>query len=112
MEIPPGLVYIFGALPRQLAPSIFTYLALSWARFYDAFCVDIPSWIIVAISLLASPALYFGRSAYTNWKNARSAAAAGADLPPFVEQSTFATIKELKHMVEEGYPGTSYLTAI
>ncbi|KAF4616028.1 hypothetical protein D9613_011378 [Agrocybe pediades] len=104
MEIPPGLVFLARPLPRHLVLFLFVYTTLNWAQSLKVCGVDLPNFIIIIVSSLAGLFLSLISNAFTRWNNYRKAASLGAELPPMVEQSFLTTVKELKHMVEEGYP--------
>ncbi|KAF9547694.1 cytochrome P450 monooxygenase pc-2 [Agrocybe pediades] len=104
MEIPPGLVYLSKRLPSYAILSTFVYLALHWARNSNVFGFGLPSWVEIVISILARPVFLAWKSVYRGYKDSWTAATLGAEIPPYVGQSIYTTLREWQRMVEKGYP--------
>ncbi|PPQ86763.1 hypothetical protein CVT25_012408 [Psilocybe cyanescens] len=104
MELPPGLVYIFGHLPRVLISSTSTYIGLYILQDRQVL-PNLPSWAPIVVAILAWPIIFIAHRYNTLWANKRAAAANGATIAPFVNKSPLAIISEVVETIRNGYPG-------
>ncbi|KAJ6544205.1 cytochrome P450 monooxygenase pc-2 [Mycena capillaripes] len=107
MEIPPGLVYIAYDLPATLVPCAltFTFLTVALPQFDVA---PLPLWQRVLAAVIAQPVGVVLSHFYEEYKQARAAAAFGAEQIPVVYSKLPAGISTNRAMAQSfrtGYPG-------
>lgn len=104
MELPPGLVYIFGHIPRVFIYSVATYTGLYILQ--DRQIIpNLPSGATILAAILARPIIFVAHRYISLWENRRAAAANGAIIAPFVNKSPLAIIAEVVEAIRDGYPG-------
>ncbi|KAF8905810.1 hypothetical protein CPB84DRAFT_566698 [Gymnopilus junonius] len=107
MHASPGLRYLFQSFPYFVLPSGVVYLSLK--LFQQQTGLNIPSWLVVSLTLLAKPLLLVLASSLTPGKTQRAAAASNAVLAPSVSEGPLAAISLLVKSIENGYPGDAFL---
>jgi len=108
MALSPGLKFVVGLLPTFLIPSALVYASLTVSK--NQFGVNIPSWIVAILTIIARPVLFLAGMRYKRWADQRAAAAHGAVLPTDVPISPWKVIAESEASIESGYPRTSVLS--
>ena len=112
MKVPPGPVYLTKNVHFFLLPAITVYLALKVGK--ECLNLSIPTWIVVATTLLARPALTFARIWCTDFKNKMEAASLSAVLVPHVPESFFTVAKKAVRGLDDfpGLPTSSKLCSL
>lgn len=75
-------------------------------------CIELPSFIIILVAVLAAPLFYVLRIFLRNWRIRRAAARLGAVLPPRWDGQSFANLDLLQQILSRiatGYPGAHCL---
>ena len=106
-RLSPGQKYVLDLLPTFLIPSVLVYASLTVSK--NQFDVDIPSWIVAILTIIARPVLFLAEMRYKRWADHRAAAAHGAVLPTDVPLSPWKIIAGIEASIESGYPSTSVL---
>ncbi|KAI0663220.1 cytochrome P450 monooxygenase pc-3 [Cubamyces menziesii] len=105
-KVPPGLPFLARRLVVGLAPAIVVSLL---SRLLQVFlCIELPSFIIILVAVLAAPLFYVLRISLRNWRIRRAAARLGAVLPPRWDGQSFANLDLLQQILSRiatGYPG-------
>lgn len=109
MKIPPGVAYTIQKLPSLLFPPAIVFVAQKVAQY--RFYVNLPTWALIAASILSLPLALILNVLYMDFKHSREAAAQGAALPPQVYDPLPGGVTLLLHVLDNfknGYPGMSY----
>ncbi|RDX55061.1 cytochrome P450 [Lentinus brumalis] len=94
--LPPGPSFVLRNFHVIATPPVLTLItAYAVGRFFD---IHLPVWLLVAACLTSIPVSQFARSAWTDLKAKRTAAALGASLPVRVDK------KDAKPSGEKKYP--------
>ena len=110
MALPPGPLYILGALPKVVAPPIAVVVLCRAAQY--GWNVDIPSWAIALGCLLSLPAAFTLSVQWLEYSDRKAAAAAGAEMAPVVEYKQPGGIDLLATMRKDNdkhFPGMFHL---
>ena len=107
MALPPGPLYVLGALPKVLAPPI-AVVALSRVVSYG-WNIDVPAWAIVLGCLLSLPTAFVLSVQWLAYSDRRNAGALGAEMAPIVEYKLPGGVDLLSAMRKDNearFPGT------
>lgn len=106
MPLPPGPAYLLRLIPYFVFPSAVTYAFLKLLQSHIA--LPLPSWLIISVSILSRPILLLIQTKSSNWMDRKAAAACGAVLAPFMEESPLDVISEFVAAFD-GYPGPIFV---
>ncbi|KAF8164307.1 cytochrome P450 [Pholiota molesta] len=112
MELPPGPLYLLKLLPYAVLPSATVLAFLRLIEIETGACI--PIWSSALAVLAIHPVLFILKRSYSQYADAKAAAANNAFLPPPVKEQLphFAGLSIMKRMVQElkdGYPGDGFL---
>ncbi|KAH9483187.1 Cytochrome P450 monooxygenase 75 [Psilocybe cubensis] len=103
MGLSPGLAYLLRTLPYFAVPSAVTYATLKvLLRQTDT---ALPTPVIVFLSLLARPVLFFYNLYYSEWADNKAAAVHGAIIVPKVQEPLLSVVSKFAESFQGGYPG-------
>lgn len=104
MPAPPGVVFILRHVPFFVIPSALTYAVLKTVQLQTS--LDIHPFLLILLSIIAHPVLFFVQYFYSEWQNQREAAVRGAVVAPRVEGSMLSILKTVGDGFLIGYPGS------
>ncbi|EIW81948.1 cytochrome P450 monooxygenase pc-2 [Coniophora puteana RWD-64-598 SS2] len=109
MAVPPGFIWIAQNVPsRFLLPATTTYAALRLLREWQV--LALPTWLHVIAYILSIPGAFALSVVYTDWRNARAAAARGAVLAPMIPYKRLGATDKVAALINgftTGYIGQS-----
>jgi hypothetical protein len=110
MDTPPGSLYVLRGLPRLLLLPSVVYIAGTLFQIYYRPHVYLPTWVLPLLAVLSLPVVFTVSVFYTEYTNAKRAAALGAVLPPQVPgkwPGCLSTLRTLIDNFQMGIPGES-----
>ncbi|KAF8998701.1 cytochrome P450 monooxygenase pc-3 [Cyathus striatus] len=102
IQLSPGLSFLAKVLPFYIVTSALAYAFLDVLRASNIY--DLPTWSMLAISVLMHPLYIWLHRYYSDFQDARKASALGAALVPKVDESSINITRIMLDTLNNGYP--------